>query len=218
MLRPNAAQRLLRNTQIGSDHAQRNAVDKRRRRVDQPLIAFVRRSEMKVIETLLQLNDTRADQQPAQPLDIVKTRIQLFKIGMGNGKQRRRLQKFDAPNIGLMGEKADDRNGNGPFGTDPVRNILAVFKIVGSGEPLPDKIKMLTDAAGPQKRMPLWQLHRPQHSRQLLAALLAQPDKTRDIGKKAFHGAKNKRKCNSSPRAPNAKKAARKKAAQIGRF
>ena len=66
-----AAQGFLRNAQVRSDHAQWYAVDKGGMCIHQLLVTLLGGSKMQVIEPLLHLYQTDAQQQPAQPFNVM---------------------------------------------------------------------------------------------------------------------------------------------------
>ena len=82
MLRPDPAQRFLRDTEIGGDHSQGNPLDKAGIGIHQCPVTLCRCSKMQVVKSLLQLYQPKADQQPAQSFDIVMMAVQILQLVM----------------------------------------------------------------------------------------------------------------------------------------
>mgnify|MGYP006983380697 FL=1 len=92
MLRPYPAECFLRDTEIGSDHPQWNSLDKTGISIYQCPVTLCCRGKMQIVKSLLQLYQPKADQQPAQPFDIMIMLVKLFQFIAMQSPQNRILQ------------------------------------------------------------------------------------------------------------------------------
>lgn len=113
---------------------------------------------MKIVKSLLELDETGADQEPDHVFDVVVFGAELFRFIILERPKHGRLQQLDLPPVGFTRDIANDGTGKRIFWADPIGNVFAVVVIIRAGEPAFDKVQVITNRVLMDQDMALSQL------------------------------------------------------------